>query len=812
MLKNQLKIAWRNLVKNKGFTFINVLGLSIGVAACILISIYILHETSYDQRVRNSENVYRMIGTYIEDGSRAERGVHFSANTARTVLKDFPEVELAGRIMDNDLFYGAGNNEIRFEGESMQHHEEGFAYADPSIVNIMDIQLIHGDRSSALSEPRTIVLSQSIAEKYFKTENPIGKVMYLNGNTEDTFRINGVMADFPSNSHLNYDFFISLVGVEFGEGEQTRWFQNNYYTYIVLKPGTDTAAFEKKVSNTLINTYMKPAYLAAGFVSGESLENQLSMSLQPLTDINLYSADIDFESAYRNDIKVVWVFGIIALFILVIASINFVNLSTAKSINRAKEVGVRKVVGSSRKYLIAQFLTESVLITILSFAFGVLLSVLLMPFFREISGKMLSVPWGSPTFFPLILASALLVGILAGLYPSFYLSRFNPVYVLKGKMVKTKKSVGLRSGLVVFQFTISIFLIVGTLIVNQQMNFILNSKVGFEKEQVVQLYGTNLLGDKISTFKEELKKVNGVSHVSISDYLPIEGTKRNGNSFVNEGRDNLDETVGGQAWDIDEDYLETLGMVLVKGRNFSKDRASDDRATIINQAMVKKLQLDEPIGKKISRYGRLYEIIGVVKDFNYNSMKQQVEPLCFFYGISPSIVSLKVNTGDMPQLLSTIEKQWQQFSPTSAFRFAFMSDSYAKMYANVSRVRSIFLSFAMLAIFVACLGLFALSAFMVEQCKKEISIRMVLGASFQNIYKLLSFNYLKLIALSTIIALPIGWYIMNRWLEDFAYKAKMGWEIFLGSSILAVIIALVTISYQSISAALAVPVKGLRTE
>lgn len=811
MFKNYLKIAWRNLLKNRGFTVINIAGLSIGVAACILISIYIFHETSYDKQVPGSENVYRMIGTYIEDG-RAEVGIHFSANTASTVLQDFAEVQNSGRLMANGLFYGAGTNEIRIDGKAMQHHEEGFAYADQSILDIIGVSMVRGDAATALTEPKTIVISESKARKHFGTANPVGQVIYLNGDDEDPYRVNGVMKDFPSNSHLDYDFFLTMEGVEFGEGEQTRWFQSNYFTYLQLKPGTDVAAFEEKMSNRLIHTYLKPAYLSAGFVQGETLEDQLNMSLQKLRDINLYSAHIDYESSSRNDIKIIWIFGIIALFILIIASINFVNLSTAKSVNRAKEVGVRKVVGSSRRYLIGQFLTESALITVIAFGIGIVLSWLLMPLFREMSGKHLILPWSSPIFIPIVLLAALAVGCLAGLYPSFYLSRFNPAKVLKGMMGQSKKTSGLRSGLVVFQFTISIILIIGTFIVNQQMDFILNSKIGFEKEQVVQLYGTNMLNDKVSTFKDELENLNGVGSVTISDYLPIEGAKRDGNSFVNEGREQIDETVGGQAWVIDEDYLETLGMKLAAGRNFSEERSADDEAVIINQAMAKKLNLSEPIGKRISRFGQLYEVIGVVEDFNFNTMKQEVQPLCFFRGISPSIISVKAATGDMPALLTSMEAKWRQFMPNMAFRYAFMNDSFAKMYRNVSRIRTIFLSFAILAIFVACLGLFALSAFLVEQRKKEISIRMVLGASFQNIYKLLSLNFLKLVGLAILIAVPIGWYAMSRWLEDFAYKITIGWEILSGAALIALFIAIVTISYQSIGAALIQPLKNLRSE
>ncbi|MBS9461372.1 ABC transporter permease [Flagellimonas sp. 389] len=811
MLKNYIKIAWRSLLKNKGFTFINIVGLSSGVAACILITVYIIHESSYDSSVANADNIYRMINRDTRDG-KINDGVHFSANTGSTVQNDFAEVINSGRLNDNDLFYGAGSNEIRIQGRASQHHEEGFTYADQAIIDIMDIGMVHGEASSALTEPNTIVISETMAKKYFGDQNPIGTSIYLNGNDDQPFRINGVMEDFASNSHMDYDFLLTLTGVEFGEGEQTRWVQSNYYTYLQLKSGTDVVAFQEKMSNRLINDYITPALKAEGFVIPENADDLFSMRLQPMTDINLHSGTIDFETSKRNDIKIVWIFGIVALFILVIASINFVNLSTAKSANRAKEVGIKKVVGSSKRALVQQFLTESVLITVLAFGVGVLLAFLIMPFFRELSGKAIQIPWTNPLFLPILIVSALLIGVFAGLYPAFYLSKFKPSAVLKGKLAIGSKSSSLRSGLVIFQFAISIILIIGTLTVNQQMNFILNSKIGFEKEQVLQLYGTNMLGDKLTTFKEELKSLNGISNVSVSDFLPLEGTKRNGNGFVNEGRDNLDETVFGQAWVIDEDYLNTLGMQLVEGRNFSEDRSTDQEATIINQKMVQKLNLTDPIGKKISRYGEIYEIIGVVEDFNFNSMTQEVEPLCFFLGTSATITSVKASTDNIGPLLESIKTKWSKFMPNMELRYAFMDNSFAKMYNNVSRIKSIFISFAVLAIFVACLGLFALSAFMVEQRKKEISIRRVLGASFRNIYKLLTVNFLSLIGVAVVIAVPIAWYIMSRWLEDFAYRIEVTWQLFAFSALIAIIIAICTISYQSISAALAQPSKSLRAE
>ena len=805
-------IARRSFVKNKGFTLINLAGLSIGIAACILIAIYIVHESTYDQHVPNSKTIYRILGNFSLDDID-ERGVHHSANTGSTMKADFDEVMEAGRLMDNMLFYGAGENEIRIDGERMQNHEEGFSYADQSIIDMMGVEMVYGDAKTALAEPKTIVISKRKADKYFPGQNPVGKVIYLNGNNEDPFKINGVMENFPSNSHLDYDFLITLKDVEFGEGEQTRWIQSNYFTYLQLKPDTDVVAFEKKLSNTLIQKYLKPAYLEGGFALGERLEEIMHFTLQPLTDINLYSADIDFEASSRNDIKIIRIFGIVALFILLIASINFVNLSTAKSANRAKEVGLRKVVGSTKGNLVGQFLTESILLTILAFILGGVLSFLLLPFFRDMTGiEELTIPWTNIFFIPTILLTALFVGVLAGLYPSFYLSQFNPINVLKGKLSMGSKSSGIRNVLVVFQFGISILLIIGTLIVNNQLNFILNTKFGYEKDQVIQLYGTNMLDDRVTTFKDELEKVNGITSVSISDYLPIEGTKRNGNSFVNEGRDNIDESVPGQAWVIDEDYIETLGMNIMEGRNFEEERGTEQDAVIINQKMAEKLLLEEPIGKKISRYGRLYEVVGVVENFNYSIMTEEVQPICLFFGMSPSITSIKVNSSDIPGLLNQVENKWNEFAPDLAFRYEFMDQSFARMYENVSRVKTIFISFALLAILVACLGLFALSTYMVEQRTKEIGVRKVLGATTAGLLRLLSIDFLKLVLIAFLLAAPIAYYFTNQWLQDFAYRINIQWWVFALTGIVAIGIAFFTVSFQGLKAALSNPIESLREE
>lgn len=811
MLKNYLKIAWRNLLKSRGFTFINLAGLSTGISACILIAVYIIHETSYDKFVPNSDNIYRVVGRF-DFGDRTERNVHFSANLARTIESDFDEIEQAGRIMDNDLFYGAGANEIQIDDEKMQHHEEKFAYADQAILDIFSVPMVFGDAKTALTEPKTIVISQAVAQKYFRDENPVGRVIYLNGNRDDPRRITGVMRDFPTNSHLDYQCFLTMKGVEFGEGEQDRWIQSNYKNYVSIQPQTDVANFNQVLGSTVILKYLKPALVAGGYAMAENLENKADLYLQPMTDIHLYSADIDGESAFRNDIKIVWIFGTAALFILLLASINFVNLSTAKSANRAKEVGLRKVVGSSRANLISQFLTESMLLTLIAFAIGVILAQSLMPIFQSMTGIELSMPWGNRFFVPTLFLSALLVGGLAGCYPSIYLSAFSPINVLKGKLRLGSKSGGFQSSLVVFQFTISIILIIGTFIINEQMSFILNSKIGFDKDQVIQLYGTNMLGDKDGVFKDELARLQGIESVTISDYLPLENTKRNGNQFTNEGRDKIDESISGQVWQVDEGYFETLGIELIAGRNFDPNIASDREATIVNQQMVKELGMIDPIGKKVSRSGQLNEIIGVVKDFRFDNMKQRVEPLALFLGKSNTIISVKANTSDMPGLLKSIEGKWNEFAPNLAFRYAFMDDSFARMYDNVRRIKIIFTSFAVLAIMVACLGLFALSAFMIEQRSKEMSIRKVLGASIQGIFRMQTQSFLLLILISFVLAIPISYYMMENWLKDYEYKIEIGWQIFLVSGVVSIAIALLTVSYHAIKSAQINPVNNLKGE
>jgi putative ABC transport system permease protein len=619
------------------------------------------------------------------------------------------------------------------------------------------------------------------------------------------------MEDFSTNSHLQFDFLLSLKGVEFWQGEQVTWRANNYDDYVLLRTGTDIAQFERKLTRTILDKYVLPSMIEAGDKDVEKVSKSAKLILQPVGDIHLRSFDI-YDSFSHGDIRFVWLFGGIACFILIIACINFINLSTAKSANRAKEVGLRKVVGSARSGLINQFLTESILLSIFSFALGMILAWVLLPYFNTLSAKSLTIPWNEWWLAPVLLAGSICIGILAGLYPSFYLSSFKPINVLKGQVSKGSKNSILRNGLVVFQFTTSIVLIIGTIVIYNQMQFILNKKLGYDKEQVVMIEGTNTMGDKIGNFKKELLKLSSVRSVSVSDFLPVSDTKRNGNTFYNEGKSKVESGVDGQIWQVDNDYLQTMGIKLVAGRNFSPSIASDSQAVIINQALASKLNLKDAIGKRITNGWQTFQVIGVVQDFNFESLREHVGGLCMILGNSSSITSIKVGGVNMRDAISSITTVWKNFAPAQPIRYNFLDKKFASMYADVQRSGRIFSSFAILAIIIACLGLFALSAFMAEQRNKEIGIRKVLGASAANITTLLSLNFAKLVMIAILLASPIAWWAMNKWLQDFAYRVDISWWIFLLAAVVVTTIAMFTVCFQAIKAALVNPVQTLRSE
>jgi putative ABC transport system permease protein len=806
MIANYFKIGWRNLVRQRMYSFIKIGGFAMGIAACLLISLYIKDELSYDQFYKNGNRIFRVYQLWKDDG-KIEKGVWFQAPFAKALKEDYPEVEKAGRYNSSELF-GGGPNQIRPDGGTENFYEERFVFADQELLEILEVKMVYGELKHALDQPQTLVLTRSKAEKYFPGENPVGKLMIINDDPKNPFKIGGVIEDFDPHSHFQHDFIVTMAGREFWPGEQDYWGATNYPTYVLLREGADPKALEKKMQK-VVEKYLLPLWIKNGRSDAKDIAKKIAFGMQPVKDIHLQSDVIDPVS--HGDRGFVWLFGAIAAFILIIACVNFINLATAKSANRAKEVGLRKTVGSYRSNIITQFLTESVLFSVLSFAVGIVGAWLLMPYFNNLAGKTLTLPFADWWFAPILISACALVGILAGIYPSLYLSSFRPAQVLKGNLRKGSKSSVMRSALVIFQFTTSIVLIISTIIIYRQMGFILNKKVGYDKEQVLMLQGTRTLEPQLKAIKEELNTIAAVKSVSISDYLPVRGTKRNGNGFWNEGRDTVDPSVGGQMWVVDEDYIKTLGMKIVEGRDFAKDRLSDTLNVIINQSMAHELGLKEPIGKRIQN-NQVWNIIGVVEDFNFESLRSKVEPLVMKVGISPGVVSVKLNTADLPSTIAQIEKIWNKFSPQQKIRYSFLDATYAQMYDDVQRMGRIFTTFAVIAIVVACLGLFALSAFMVEQRNKEISIRLVMGASMKSIFNLLTLNFVRLVLIALVLATPLGWYMMRAWLKDFEYQVPITWDVFVVAGALALAIAIATISYQSIRAAVSKPVEGLRTE
>lgn len=812
MLKNYFTISWRSLLKQKMYSFIKIGGFAVGVAACLLIALFMKDELSYDKHYTNHKQLYRVLGVITENGD-LKKGVAFPAPMASAIKQEFPEVLNAGRYNNSELF-GAGASEVRAADKEDNAYEEGFVYFDQSLIDMFQLKFVYGNPQKALSQPGAIVITKQKADKYFPGENPVGKALVVNNQADKPYTIGGVIEDFPKTSHLQFDFLIGMEGVEFWKDEQKSWGASNYATYFQLEESTDAHVFESKLSNTVIEKYFIPGMIAGGQSEGEIRkffrDKQAHLELQPIADIHLFSEGVS-DNLHYGDIRIVWLFGGIASFILLIAAINFINLSTARSANRAKEVGLRKVVGSLRSNIINQFLSESILFSALSFVLGLAIAQIMLHYFNSISGKTISIPWSDWRFIPLLLVLAAFVGIIAGIYPSFYLSSFKPIQVLKGKLTQGTKSSPLRSSLVIFQFTISIVLLIGTLVIQRQMNFILNKKIGFEKEQVLLVQGTGTLGAQVVAFTNELRDEPRVVDVSSGDYLPVRGSKRNSNSFWNEGRKSMDQAVSSQFWRVDPFYLNTLGIKLVEGRNFNRDLASDSSAIIINQKMAKELG-GNMLGKRITNYAGLWTVIGVVEDFHYESLREDIRPLGLALGIEASVLAIKLKAGDMNESIQSITHVWEKFAPHQPIRYSFLDDRYAAMYSDVQRAGQIFTSFSVLAIVVACLGLFALSAFMVEQRSKEISVRLVLGASVNTVFHLLTWDFVKLVVLAFVIAAPLAWYLMTKWLEDYAYRTPIGWDVFVITGIVAILIALLTISYQSLRAAWINPVKNLRSE
>lgn len=806
MIRNYLRIALRNITKYKSFSIINIVGLAVGIACCIAIVLFVRDELSFDRFNKDADQIYRIHFHAFFNGKDANLAVS-AAPLEPTLFRDFPEVISATRIVN------FGFPVLRYKDKAFS--EERFYWADSTFFDVFTAHFIEGNPKTALTQPNTVVITEAMAKKYFGGEDPMGKI--LNADKLRDYIITGIVDGFPSNSHFQFDFLGSLASYPVSRDQ--RWLSNNYYTYAMLREGTDASAFEKKMNEDL-RQYIGPQLKGATGLTIDQLEsagNKIGFYLQALTSIHLHS-HLDYEMEPNSDVSYVYIFSAIAVSILLIACINFMNLSTARSERRAKEVGIRKTLGSNRGRLVAQFMAESTIVSLIAVFLAVGIVELLLPIFDSISGKHLSLGLFSNVYtIPLLVLAAAFVGLVAGSYPSFYLSSFQPVQILKSDGGKGNRKSLLRSTLVVSQFVVSIALFVSTLVIYNQLKYIQDKNLGFDKEQVVIINKTDDIGAQLGSFKQEL--LGNPNVISVSNSTAIPGNQSGDNVFQPEGGTSSDaQDIRTLACDVD--FARTYQIQLASGRFFSMDHPSDSSAFVLNEAAVRALRLKDPIGKILQDLPgpgvvRKYEIIGVVKDFNYESLHQRVRPLAMslfhFVGFG-KFVAVRIAPSDVQKTISFLETTWKKYAGNEAFEYNFLDENLQHLYRADIRTSQIAAVFSILAIFIACLGLLGLAAFITEQRTKEIGIRKVLGASVSEVVALLSAQFAKWVLIANVVAWPLAYYIMNDWLRNFAYKTEISIWIFAAAGVLALVIALLTVSSHAIKAAMANPVESLRYE
>lgn len=806
MLTNYLRSAMRNFRRDKVNTFIHITGLAIGLATCMIIGLYIYSELSYDRFYDKADRIVRVnFKGSVNQGTMDEANV--MPPVARTMVKDYPEVQAATRITRGPKLI------IKYQDKTFE--EYGFVGVDSNFFQVFSLHMLEGSPSYALKEPGKVVITQEMARKYFGKEDPLGKPLHITSWKRD-FTVSGVIEDIPQESHFHFDFFAALdTG---GDQASNSWMTSGYYTYLLLQPGYDYKQLDAKLPQ-VVDKYMGPQLLQSmGMTLAEFRRrgNNIGLYLQKLTDIHLHSTCTnDIEAG--GDIRYIYMSGAIGAFMLLIACINFINLSTAGASRRAKEVGVRKVLGSGKSALIRQFLTESVLLAFVSLILALGLVILVLPGFNQLAGKHLTLLFmGKGWFIAALLMFGLLTGVLAGLYPAFFLSSFKPVTVLKGNFRRGGRSLNLRSGLVVFQFFISILLIVCTTVIYQQLHYISHKKLGYDKSQVMILPETWILGNKADIFKQRISEDSRVASVSLSDYLPA-GPSGDNNFFITPEM-NKQQMVKSLRYDVDYNYISTLGMEMSAGRNFQQGYATDSMGVIINETAARVMGLEKnPIGQVITNtdndhHTYRFHVIGVVKDFHFRSMHELITPLVMVLSTNPGTMIIKIKTKDVGGLVADMTKWWNSLTGDAPLAYSFLDDRFNNTYASEQKTEWILGLFSGLTILVACLGLFGLVTFTAEQRRKEIGIRKVLGASVSGIVTLLSKDFLKLVAIAFILAVPLGWYLMHRWLQDYEYRIGLGAGVFIFAAIVAIALTLLTVGGKSVRAALANPVSSLRSE
>ena len=799
MLKNYLKIAWRNLLRNKAYSFINILGLAIGIAASVLIFLYVREESSYDRYHAKADRIFRITADWSNKGDSRIHQLGTPSILARTIREHYPQAESVTQ------FCGPLGDVILKKGDSGLKETEVYL-AESSVFDIFSFPMVLGDAATALRNPDSAVLSESLAAKCFGRENPLGRQLEIRlGDDTRLVKVTGVTRDVPRNSHFRYELLLSM-SIYFTGNEQG-WTNNNFTTYLLLRPGVTRKQMEDKLVE-LENTY--PA--------GGRPHQPWIWTLEPVTRIHLYS-DLATGNQPNGNGAYVKLFGWIALLVLLIAGINFVNLSTARSARRAREVGIRKTVGSLRSQLVRQFLGESILLSLLALVLAVGIIQLALPFYRAVTGKALALPYfDNPFVIPGLLGLALAVGFVAGLYPAFFLSSIRQADVLKGSALSGKRrgSLLLRHILVVFQFAMSVLLILGSLVISGQLDFIKSRKLGFDKEQVLVVQNAEILGPRLDAYKEKLKQNAGVIGVSSARAIPGQGTVNWGIGMEGVGNE---RPLNMNFLSCDQDFAGVLNIRMARGRFLSRDFPSDNQAVVINRKAADYLGVPDPIGKKLQIWStrKAYTIIGIMENVHFESLHRDVRPMGY---LMPEAINstrrpylfVKVNLPQMEKFLPFLRDSWNELNPPVPFEFSFLDERVDSLYQGDVRAGKIVTGFSILAIFISCLGLFGLAAYVTEQRTKEIGIRKVLGARLSHIVWILTGQFLKWVVIANLIAWPAGYWLAGRWLQNFAFRTRLSAGIFLASGLAAAAIAVFTVSSQVIKSALADPAKSLKYE
>ncbi len=802
MIKNYLKIAWRNSLRNKGYAAINIVGLGIGLACCLLIVLYIRDELSYDQYHANKDRIYRVVhGWKASDGADYHEQIWGNAPVGTALKSDFPEVQQVVQF--------SGQVSILLKHDDKAFQEDRVFFMDSTAFDVFSWKLIAGDPKTALSTPYSAVLTERTARKYFGNENPIGKTLEGGATggraAPGLYTVTAVMEDVPSNSHFSFDALMSMSSFRQSWPEVfDEWGYVDFYTYFTVPQGLDIAQLAPKISEFLKRHHA-------------SDDGNYSIRFEPLLDAYLHSK-ADRQPGVTGSVQNLYIFAIIGLFILCIACANFMNLATSRSMERAKEVGVRKVVGAGRQNLVGQFMSESLVMVLLAAVLALVTVFALLPLMEAFTGKQFTsaavLGWHTLFIFAL---GTVLTGVVAASYPAFVLASFRPAAVLKGSFRSSPKGTALRKGMVVFQFGLSIALIGGTFVVFSQLNYLQHKNLGFQQEQmlVIDFNYDNKVTNSLEAIKNTFLKEKEVLSVSASRSVPVAYFP---NAYTEvESPEGVMASLAPSLYEVDVDFIPHFGIEMAAGRPYSRDFPADTaHSLVINEAAAKLWGYQDPnaiIGKRFSQWGKEGQVIGVVKDFNYLSLHRSIEPLALrFEPTSSRFITLKVSTFALPQTIAKLDQLWAELAPHRPFLYSFLDESFSRQYAADFRFRRLFTVFSGLALFIACLGLLGLATYTAQQRTKEIGVRKVLGASISSIIRLFSFDFVKLVLIAIVVASPIAWWAMNKWLEDFAYRIAIQWWMFAVAGLTAVVIALLTVSWQAIRAAMANPVESLRTE